>query len=128
MKKYQLSKTSILRWMFLRTLLFIALYIMFFDILNIHKTLFLKKINIFFIYSIFYVIYVFILPVVKYLSWSYYADENFIELRYGVIYRKIVCVPINRIKYIDLIQYPISRILRIKTIMIYTAREKLTIT
>ena len=65
MKKYQLSKTSILRWMFLRTLLFIALYIMFFDILNIHKTLFLKKINIFFIYSIFYVIYVFILPVVK---------------------------------------------------------------
>ena len=45
MKKYQLSKTSILRWMFLRTLLFIALYIMFFDILNIHKTLFLKKIT-----------------------------------------------------------------------------------
>lgn len=127
MKKYQLSKTSILRWMFLRTLLFIALYIMFFDILNIHKTLFLKKINIFFIYNIFYVIYVFILPVVKYLSWSYYADENFIELRYGVIYRKIVCVPINRIKYIDLIQDPISRILRIKTIRIYTARGKLTI-
>lgn len=127
MKKYQLSKTAILRWMFLRTLLFIVLYIIFFDILGIHKTLFFKNFNYLWLYSISYVIYVFILPIIKYLSWSYYTDENFIELRYGVIYRKIVCVPVNRIKYIDLIQDPISRILRIKTIRIYTARGKLTI-
>lgn len=127
MKKYQLSKTAILRWMLLRTLLFIMLYVIFFDILGIHKTLFLKDFNILWLYSICYVIYVFILPVIKYLSWSYYTDEDFIELKYGIIYKKIVCVPINRIKYIDLIQDPISRILRIKTIRIYTARGKLTI-
>lgn len=59
MKKYQLSKTSILRWMFLRTLLFIALYIMFFDILNIHKTLFLKKL-IYFLYIVFFMLFMFL--------------------------------------------------------------------
>lgn len=127
MKKYRLSKTAILRWMFLRTLLFIIFYIVFFDILDIHKTLALKGFNLLWTYNILYIICVFIFPIIKYLSWSYYADENFIELRYGVIYRKTVCVPVNRIKYIDLIQDPISRVLRIKTIRIYTARGRLTI-
>lgn len=127
MKKYQLSKTAILKWIFLRNLIFIILYIVFFDIFNIHKILYIKNFNILYFYSVIYIIFTFLYPIIKYLNWSYYINENFIELKYGIILKKIVFIPIDRIKYIDLIQGPVSKVLSIKTIRIYTARGKLTI-
>lgn len=127
MKKYQLSKTAILKWIFLRNLIFLILYVVLFDIFNIHKTLNIRSFNILYFYSVFYVLFVFLYPIIKYLTWSYYINENFIELKYGIFLKKTVYIPVDRIKYIDLIQDPISKILRIKTIRIYTARGKLTI-
>lgn len=126
MQKSRLSKSAILRWMLIRNLIFLVTWIVVFDILNLDKYMRLSMVFINFIGCIYFFIAI-VLPFIQFLSWSYYVDDKFIELRYGLIYRKSVCIPVEKIKYIDLIQDPFAMILRIKIVKIYTAGGKVVI-
>ena len=126
MKKYRLSKSAILRWMFIRNLLFLVAWVVGFDIFKISKVFYLSLEVKNFLWSI-YLLVAILLPIIQFFAWSYHVNDKYIELRYGLIYRKSVCIPVEKIKYIDLIQDPIAMVLRIKIVKIYTAGGKVTI-
>lgn len=126
MKRYRLSKSAILRWMFLRNLMFVGTWIVLFDILNLSKYIKPSMEFIDLIGSIYFFVAI-LLPFIQFFAWSYYVNDKFIEMRYGLIYRKSVCVPVEKIKYIDLTQDPIAMLLRIKIVKIYTAGGKVVI-
>ncbi|MCX0394981.1 PH domain-containing protein, partial [Clostridium perfringens] len=70
---------------------------------------------------------VLICPIIKYFTWSYFIFSDFIEIRYGVLFKRYICIKRNNIKYINVCENPIDMILRIKSINIYTAGGKVSI-
>lgn len=125
-KRYNLSKLVIIKWMLIRAIiLFIFLVVTHLGYNFVYSYSF--KCSIEKIGSIICLIIALIVSLIEYYLWSYSINERFIELNYGVIYRKSICIPIDRIKYIDLVQEPITMLLKIKSVKIYTAGGKLTI-
>ena len=60
-------------------------------------------------------------PSIAYRHASYRLDEQGIEIRQGVIWRRIINVPRSRVQHIDVSQGPFERRYGIATLAIYTA-------
>lgn len=60
-------------------------------------------------------------PEVEHRHTSYRVDERGIEIRKGVIWRKVVNVPRSRVQHTDVSQGPIERGFGLGTLVIYTA-------
>jgi membrane protein YdbS with pleckstrin-like domain len=60
-------------------------------------------------------------PVIAYRHASYRLDEHGIEIREGIIWRRVINVPRSRVQHIDVSQGPFERRHGIGTLSIYTA-------
>ncbi|MFA7075796.1 MAG: PH domain-containing protein [Candidatus Izemoplasmatales bacterium] len=66
-------------------------------------------------------IYNFVLPFFIYKLYSYEINDEYILIKTGVLFRKNVFIPIKRIQHIEKMQGPIQTLLKITTVIIYTA-------
>ncbi|HAT4338127.1 PH domain-containing protein [Clostridium perfringens] len=135
--KYKLSKLFIIKSIILRFLIFSLLYLVLmfgfyrlkifssFNQLNevINNNLWILHSSI----IVIFIISVIICPTIKYFKWSYFIFSDFIEIRYGVLFKRYICIKRDNIKYINICENPIDMILRIKSINIYTAGGKVGI-
>ncbi|EGT3600027.1 PH domain-containing protein [Clostridium perfringens] len=135
--KYKLSKLFIIKSIILRFLIFSLLYLVLmfrfyklkifssFNQLNevINNNLWILHSSI----IVIFIISVIICPIIKYFKWSYFIFSDFIEIRYGVLFKRYICIKRDNIKYINICENPIDMILRIKSINIYTAGGKVGI-
>jgi hypothetical protein len=60
-------------------------------------------------------------PPVTYRYRSYTVDATSIEIRRGVVFRRIIHVPRSRVQHTDVSQGPIERSYELGTLVIYTA-------
>lgn len=60
-------------------------------------------------------------PAIAYRYWSYRLDEQGIEIRSGVVFRRVTAVPRSRVQHTDVSQGPIERRYGLGTLVIYTA-------
>ena len=135
--KYKLSKLFIIKSIIFRFLIFSLLYLVLrlgfyrlqslssFNQLNrvMNNTLWISQVLIIVIFLISVLIY----PIIKYFTWSYFIFSDFIEIRYGLLFKRYICIKRENIKYINMCENPIDMILRIKSINIYTAGGKVSI-
>lgn len=135
--KYKLSKLFIIKSIILRFLIFSLLYLGLslgfyrlqslssFNQLNrvMNNTLWISQVLI----TVIFLISVLICPIIKYFTWSYFIFSDFIEIRYGLLFKRYICIKRENIKYINMCENPIDMILRIKSINIYTAGGKVSI-
>ena len=135
--KYKLSKLFIIKSIIFRFLIFSLLYLVLklgfyrlqslssFNQLNIfmNNTLWISQLLI----IVIFLISVLICPIIKYFTWSYFIFSDFIEIRYGLLFKRYICIKRENIKYINVCENPIDMILRIKSINIYTAGGKVSI-
>ncbi len=135
--KYKISKLFIIKSIILRFLIFSLLYLVLmfgfyklkifssFNQLNevINNNLWILHSSI----IVIFIISVIICPIIKYFKWSYFIFSDFIEIRYGVLFKRYICIKRDNIKYINICENPIDMILRIKSINIYTAGGKVGI-
>ena len=61
------------------------------------------------------------LPPRKYEAWSFFLSSEILELRFGVIWRKSVLIPISRLQHVDLHRGPLERRLGLSTLEVHTA-------
>lgn len=135
--KYKLSKLFIIKSIIFRFLIFSLLYLVLrlgfyrlqsfssFNQLNrvMNNTLWISQVLI----TVIFLISVLICPIIKYFTWSYFIFSDFIEIRYGLLFKRYICIKRENIKYINVCENPIDMILRIKSINIYTAGGKVSI-
>ncbi|MDK0863152.1 PH domain-containing protein [Clostridium perfringens] len=135
--KYKLSKLFIIKSIIFRFLIFSLLYLVLrlgfyrlqslssFNQLNrvMNNTLWISQVLI----IVIFLISVLICPIIKYFTWSYFIFSDFIEIRYGLLFKRYICIKRENIKYINMCENPIDMILRIKSINIYTAGGKVSI-
>ncbi|WP_368236146.1 PH domain-containing protein [Clostridium perfringens] len=135
--KYKLSKLFIIKSIIFRFLIFSLLYLALrlgfyrlqslssFNQLNrvMNNTLWISQVLI----TVIFLISVLICPIIKYFTWSYFIFSDFIEIRYGLLFKRYICIKRENIKYINVCENPIDMILRIKSINIYTAGGKVSI-
>ncbi|WP_221372416.1 PH domain-containing protein [Clostridium perfringens] len=135
--KYKLSKLFIIKSIIFRFLIFSLLYLVLrlgfyrlqslssFNQLNrvMNNTLWISQVLI----TVIFLISVLIYPIIKYFTWSYFIFSDFIEIRYGLLFKRYICIKRENIKYINMCENPIDMILRIKSINIYTAGGKVSI-
>lgn len=60
-------------------------------------------------------------PALAYRCWSYRLDDQGIEIRSGVVFRRVTTVPRSRVQHTDVSQGPIERRYGLGTLVIYTA-------
>ncbi len=60
-------------------------------------------------------------PVVVHRHASYRVDDQGIEIRQGVVWRRIINVPLSRVQHTDVSQGPIERSFGLGTLVIFTA-------
>lgn len=126
--KYKLSKLFIVRAVIFRTLLFICMYfILQIGIKEIQGITGIILYSVQLVVSILYVILGLVGPIIEFFSWSYFIFDDFIEIRYGVLFKRYICIKIDKIKYINIFEDPISMLLRINSVNIYTAGGKVGI-
>lgn len=135
--KYKLSKLFIIKSIILRFLIFLLLYLILrlglyklknFSSFNQLNGVINNNLRIFqLLIAMIFIISVLIWPIIKYLTWSYFIFSDFIEIRYGVLFKRYICIKSDNIKYINICENPIDMILRIKSINIYTAGGKVGI-
>lgn len=135
--KYKLSKLFIIKSIIFRFLIFSLLYLVLrlgfyrlqslssFNQLNrvMNNTLWISQVLI----TVIFLISVLIGPIIKYFTWFYFIFSDFIEIRYGLLFKRYICIKRENIKYINVCENPIDMILRIKSINIYTAGGKVSI-
>ncbi|HAT4313084.1 TPA: PH domain-containing protein [Clostridium perfringens] len=135
--KYKLSKLFIIKSIILRFLIFSLLYLVlmfgFYRLKIFSSFNQLSEVinnNLWILHSsiiVIFIISVIICPIIKYFKWSYFIFSDFIEIRYGVLFKRYICIKRDNIKYINICENPIDMILRIKSINIYTAGGKVGI-
>jgi uncharacterized protein len=60
-------------------------------------------------------------PELSYARTSYVLDDQGIEIRMGVLWRRIISVPRSRVQHIDVTQGPMQRSYGLATLVIFTA-------
>jgi len=60
-------------------------------------------------------------PELSYARTSYRLDDQGLEIRTGVLWRRIISVPRTRVQHIDVTQGPIQRSYGLGTLVVYTA-------
>ena len=118
--KYKLSKLFIIKSIILRFLIFSLLYLVLrlgfyrlqslssFNQLNrvMNNTLWISQVLI----TVIFLISVLICPIIKYFTWSYFIFSDFIEIRYGLLFKRYICIKRENIKYINVCENPIDMI------------------
>lgn len=61
------------------------------------------------------------LPSRKYASWSYRANNQMLELRYGIFWQTSVMIPLSRLQHVDMSRGPFERHLGLATLEVHTA-------
>ena len=72
-------------------------------------------------------IYTFIMPFLQQAVWKYVITDDFIEIRYGVIIKKIKIVPEARIQHLDVTRLISDRIFGLARVSATTANGVITI-
>lgn len=70
---------------------------------------------------IYLILYTFLFPFIEYKQWKYSISKDKIELIHGIIIRKHIIIPINRLQFLDVNQGPIHRMYQLSTIRLNTA-------
>jgi membrane protein YdbS with pleckstrin-like domain len=60
-------------------------------------------------------------PPRRYAAWSYRLSEQVLELRYGVVWRTSMMIPLTRLQHVDLKRGPLDRRLGVASLEIHTA-------
>lgn len=60
-------------------------------------------------------------PALAYRHWTYRLDEQGIEIRSGVVFRRVTTVPRSRVQHTDVSQGPLERRYGLGTLVIHTA-------
>lgn len=60
-------------------------------------------------------------PAIEYRYFRYRLDGEGIDIRMGVVWRKVISVPRSRVQHIDVLQGPLERRYGLATLSIYTA-------
>jgi membrane protein YdbS with pleckstrin-like domain len=60
-------------------------------------------------------------PPRRYASWSYRLSETVLELRYGVVWRTSIMIPLTRLQHVDLKRGPLDRRLGVASLEVHTA-------
>lgn len=124
--KYKISRLAIIRNIIWRTLIFL--------ILNVVLNFCVKKYGLYEILQIgeIFLISIYLLlgiigPILEFFFWSYFLFDDTIEIKYGVFYKRFICIKIDKIKYINLCEDPIQMLLNLRSVHIYTAGGRIII-
>lgn len=60
-------------------------------------------------------------PSRKYSAWSYRVSEKVLELRFGILWRRSVMIPLTRLQHVDLKSGPLERRFSVSSLSIHTA-------
>ncbi len=78
--------------------------------------------DIFLLAVFLYLIITFIVyPMVEYRQWSYALTNDRVEIHHGIFFVRTTVIPIIRIQHVTISQGPVNRILKLSTVIIYTA-------
>ncbi|MGG5462068.1 PH domain-containing protein [Clostridium sp. B9] len=123
--KYKLSKLFVIKEFIWRTLIFIVLYFLLDFGIRRYNLGFLEWARV--LLAILYIILGTISPLIEYFFWSYFIFDDFIEIKCGIFYKRYICIKIDKIKYINICEDPISALLKLKSVSIYTAGGRVVI-
>jgi len=73
------------------------------------------------------VIYIILVPAIRYNRWRFDVTESDVDLYYGIIVRKRIIIPLVRVQFTDTKQGPIKRAMGISEVTINTAGGEKTI-
>lgn len=74
-----------------------------------------------FLVFIFWVLSIFLMPYLSWKNWRYAIDENEIDLKRGVIFKKRTLIPLSRVQHVDTRQGPLLRNYDLASVTISTA-------
>ena len=61
------------------------------------------------------------LPPRKYVAWSYRANDQMLELRFGIFWQTSVMIPLSRLQHVDMSRGPFERHLGLASLEVHTA-------
>lgn len=73
------------------------------------------------IFALLFVIFVLVLPPIRYARWRYELNEDFIDIALGIIWRKRYVIPFIRVQNTDTQQGPILRMFGLSSVTVSTA-------
>lgn len=74
------------------------------------------------------VIWLVVLPPIRYMRWRYEVTDNYLDIAKGIIWRRRYTIPFIRVQNTDTRQGPILRALHLATVTVSTAAEEHRIT
>ncbi|MCD6114881.1 PH domain-containing protein [bacterium] len=85
------------------------------------STILVKFLFIFLLLIVVYIIFSYIMARLSYQNWKYELTENAVKIERGVIWKKYVSIPYNRIQNVDIYRGILTRILGLSDLQIQTA-------
>lgn len=70
---------------------------------------------------IFWVLSIFLMPYLTWKNWRYAIDENEIDMKRGVIFKRRTLIPLSRVQHVDTRQGPLLRNYDLASVTISTA-------
>lgn len=128
MGKYKLSKKYILKVAIARAIILLIINIVYTQALYKipYKYSFIAMITMYCI-NILGGILVIVMPIAEYLSYRYIIDEEYVEIKSGIIFRRSIYIPRRKIKYIIVQRDPLDYIFKISSLRMYTTAGRQSI-
>lgn len=79
------------------------------------------------LYAVLLVVFLFAVTPLRYIRWHYELRPDFLELKYGIIWRKHIVVPFIRVQNTDTKQGPILRAFGLASVTVSTAAGSMEI-
>lgn len=73
------------------------------------------------IYALFMVVFLVILPPIRYIRWRYELNDDFLDIARGMFWRKRIVIPFIRVQNTDTRQGPIMRMFGLSSVTVATA-------
>lgn len=79
------------------------------------------------LYAVLLIVFLFAVTPLRYIRWHYELRPDFLELKYGIIWRKHIVVPFIRVQNTDTKQGPILRAFGLASVTVSTAAGSMEI-
>lgn len=79
------------------------------------------------LYAVLLIVFLFAVTPLRYIRWHYELRPDFLELKYGIIWRKHIVVPFIRVQNTDTKQGPILRAFGLANVTVSTAAGSMEI-
>ena len=76
------------------------------------------------VYAIALVIWLVVLPPIRYARWRYELSEDYLDIAKGIIWRKRIIIPFIRVQNTDTRQGPILRLFKLASVTVCTAASE----